>query len=62
MWLGSLADRTKRNATVCSQPIAEHTEGGKRWALHGAGGEPGRRESRGRGSVEQEGCGAVGQT
>lgn len=62
MWLGSLADRTKRNTSVCSQPIAAHTEGGKRWAQRGAGGEPGRRESRGRGAVEQERCGAVGQT
>lgn len=62
MWLGSLADRPKRNAGVCSQPVAAHTEGGKRWAQHGAGGEAGRRESRGRGSVEQERCGAVGQT
>lgn len=62
MWLGSLADRTKRNASVCSQPIAAHTEGDKRWAQHGAGSEPGRRESRGRGTVEQERCGAVGQT
>ena len=54
MWLGSLADRTKRNASVCSQPIAAHTEGGKRWAQHGAGGEPGRRESRGGGLLNRK--------
>lgn len=37
MWLGSLADRTKCNVSVCSQPIAAHTEGGKRWAQRGVG-------------------------
>lgn len=53
MWLRSLADRTKHKASVCSQPIAAHAGGGKRWAQHGAGGEPGRRESRGGGLLSR---------
>lgn len=48
--------------SVCSQPIAAHTEGGKRWAQHGAGAEPGWREYRGRGSVEQGRYSGVRQT
>lgn len=61
MWLGSLADRTKHDAGVCSQPIAAHTEGCERWAQHGAGGDAaGGRAEAGR-FVPQGGCGAVGQ-
>lgn len=61
MWLGSPADRTKHDASVCSQPIAARTEGCKRWAQHGAGGDAaGGRAEAGR-LVPQGGCGAVGQ-
>lgn len=61
MGLGSLADRTKHDASVCSQPITAHTEGCKRWAQHGTGGDAaGGRAEAGR-PVPQEGCGAVGQ-
>lgn len=44
---------------MCSQLITAHAEGGKRWAQHGAGGDPGRRESRGRGLLNRK---HVGQT
>lgn len=52
MWLGSLADRTKRNAGVCSQPMAAHTqEGAKGGHSMGLGV---RQQERGRGGCPTE--------
>lgn len=52
MWLGSLADRTKRNAGVCSQPMAAHTqEGAKGGHSMGLGV---RQQERGRGAAPQK--------
>lgn len=52
MWLGSLADRTKRNAGVCSQPMAAHTEEGAKGG-HSMGLGV-RRQERGRGAAPQK--------